>query len=87
MIKIDRLIPPNYHKNMEKAGDAPTCVICGRGITSANPRMVHVHCGGWTLVTEDEATHLDPAADMGLFPIGPECLRRHPEIRPYVISS
>jgi hypothetical protein len=27
---------------------------------------------------------MDPGADLGCYPIGADCLRRHPELRPYV---
>jgi hypothetical protein len=74
---------PDYRKNQDKAGDLLPCVICGRGIKSENPKMVHVHNGGTSIVTEEEAKTLDPAADMYFFPIGPCCLRKHPEIKPY----
>lgn len=84
MIDTSKMTPPDYHRNMEKAGDLPTCVICGRGIKAENPPMVHLHDGGWCIVTEEEATALSPNADMGFYPIGPECLRKHPEIKPYV---
>jgi hypothetical protein len=83
MINLFPLTPPDYHKNLERAGDLPTCAICGRGIKAKNPQSVHVHAGGAAIVTEEEAAILSAAADMGWFPIGPECLRKHPEIKPY----
>ena len=76
--------PHDYYKNMEKAGDLPTCVICGRGIKAEHPRMVHVHDGGLAVVTNEEAATMNDAADLGLYPIGPECLKKHPRIKPYV---
>ena len=84
MITLSPLTPPDFHKNLEKAGDLPTCVICGRGIKSENPKMVHLHDGGAAIVTEAEAATMDPAADLCFYPIGPECLRKHPEIKNYV---
>jgi hypothetical protein len=84
MIKLWPLTPPDYRKNQEKAGDLPTCVICGRGIKAQSPKMVHLHDGGSAIVTETEAAELDAAGDMYFYPIGPECLRNHPEIKDYV---
>lgn len=74
----------DFQKNQEKAGDLLPCVVCGRGIKAKNPRMVHVHDGGASIVTEDEAAKLNPNADMCFFPIGPCCLRKHPELKPYI---
>jgi hypothetical protein len=38
-------------------------------------------------VSEEEAAALDPAGDLFFYPIGPCCLRAHPEIRLYVQKS
>ena len=46
--------PPDYYKNTERAGDLPTCIICGRGIKDENPKMVHVHSGGVAVVHPDQ---------------------------------
>lgn len=63
------------------------CVVCGRAVRE--PRnMVHVHHGFATIVTEEESQELNKTewenGDMYLFPIGPDCLKLHPEIKPYV---
>ena len=76
---------PDYHKNMSKAGDLPTCIICGRGIKAVAPASVHVHGGGSLVVTEEEAATMSAAADVGIYPIGPECLKNHPEMKAYVL--
>jgi hypothetical protein len=79
----------DYHKNKERTGNGeyPPCIVCGRGIKASDPAMVHVHHGGTHLVTEERAAQLNPAADMYLFPIGPDCLKRHPELKPFVIPA
>ena len=87
MLDLRPLTPKDYHKNLSKAGVLPTCAICGRGIKATNPRYVHIHNGGRAVVTDEEASTLDPVADMGVFPIGPECLRKHPEVRPYLVNA
>jgi hypothetical protein len=77
-----------YSKNIGKTkGDRTPCVICGKGIKQ--PRYyVHVHHGGTHVVTEAEAAQLNDAGrdgfDLDFLPIGPDCLRAHPEYRPYV---
>ena len=59
------------------------CIVCGRKVRK--PRhMVHVHDGGATIVTEAESLLMDSSADLGLYPIGSDCLRTNPEIKPYV---
>jgi hypothetical protein len=77
----------DFNKNQERAGDLLPCIVCGRGIKAARPRMVHVHNGGTSIVSEEEAAALDPAGDLFFYPIGPCCLRAHPEIRLYVQKS
>ena len=74
---------PNYFKNVNRCGAATPCVICGKAVTTANPAHIHLHNGGASIVTEAEAATMDPAADLGLYPIGADCLRRYPELRPY----
>lgn len=83
-------LPPrtkNYHKNMSKAGDLPTCIICGRGIKVESPAAVRVHAGGAAVVTEEETAQMNASADLGVYPIGTDCLRRHPELKTYVLRE
>lgn len=75
---------PDYDKWASKArGDYNPCIICGRaaGKTAA---FVRVHNGGSVVVTEQESATLNPMADMGMQPIGRNCLARHPEYLPYI---
>ena len=77
----------NYNKNFDrpykKDVDVYRCVICGR--PCPEPKyMINEHKGGGTAVTEQEAATLDGAGDMGMQPIGADCLKKHPELRPYV---
>jgi hypothetical protein len=63
------------------------CYVCAKPIRKDRVRfMLHVHCGGGVAVTEDEATKLDARGDLGCHPIGSDCLRRHPELKPYAIK-
>lgn len=77
----------NFHRNMENAGDLHPCAICGKGVR--NPRYwVHIWYGN-AAVTEEEAAALRLQedrgdGDTGMYPIGPDCLRRHPEYRKYI---
>lgn len=79
---------PNYHKNTEKLkGTEQPCLLCGK--PCPNPKyMVHLHCGGDTAVTEEEAEALNAngneGSDLGMYPIGNDCLKKHPEFNPYI---
>lgn len=80
---------PNFTENMQRRNtntDALPCAVCGKSVTQ--PRYwVHVHCGGAYIVTEEEAAELDTAADMGFFPLGSDCRRKHLELRPYAYKD
>lgn len=76
-------ISPNYSYEGVSSDIGP-CVVCGREVKTAR-YFVHEHNGGGLAVTEEEAEQMDEYADdMGLQPIGPDCLRKHPELKPYV---
>lgn len=75
----------SYRKNSQRCtgGEYP-CIVCGKPIDPARAtHMVHVHRGGGWAVTEEEAGKIDQSYDLGLHPIGSDCLRRHPELKPY----
>lgn len=71
--------------------DAYPCVICG--IPVNKPRfMCHVVGGGGVALHPDDE-HLfaaDEAAlngDVGCHPVGADCLRRFPEMKPFVFRA
>jgi hypothetical protein len=86
MIKIPR--SPTAERN-NATDDAAPCVICGK-LVKAPKFMLHVHQGGSHAVTAEEAADLNAnggePSDCGGHPIGADCLRRHPELKPYVIA-
>lgn len=78
-------VHPNYFMNRERHGDAYPCVVCGR--KCHNPRWgVRVVSGGGYIGTDEDA-NADPGGDLGIYPIGGDCLREHPEIKPYAIAK
>lgn len=83
---IDIPYSEDYFENREKypcQEDEQPCVICGK--RCPNPKHgVHVHGGGDVIVTDAEAARLNPAGDLGFYPIGSDCLRRHPELQKYL---
>jgi hypothetical protein len=59
------------------------CLLCGKPVKT--PRYwLHEHEGGGVVVTEAEAATLDEQSDMGMWPIGADCLKKHPDLRPYI---
>jgi hypothetical protein len=86
-ISIDSIRSADYSKNAGRCGEYEPCFVCGKPIKQI-ARYVHVHEGGSSIVTAEEAAALNAAgrqnADMGVMLIGPDCARR-PEIKPYII--
>lgn len=74
---------PSYYRNIEKHDRQP-CLICGKPVRATmyarGTRWVHVHEGGSRIVTDRLAETLDPSADLGMYPIGADCWRKHPEL-------
>lgn len=80
MLKIRR--NATYSRN-DRRGHQPPCVICGKPIIRRPRYLVHLFSGDF-VVTEAEADKLGPGGDLGLYPVGTDCLRRHPDLRDYV---
>lgn len=77
---------PNYHKNQCKAPENTSpCICCGKPVKNAKYWVAT--WDGYYAVTQDEVGELDPAGDSGGFPIGADCLRKHPELKPYVVKG
>lgn len=91
MIKIvenkDRAIVQERTPNPKHAY---ACIICGKPVSDPKCEL-WVHNGGSHAVTLDEGERLNATghsnADLGYHPIGLECLRKHPELRPYAICN
>ncbi len=82
--------PSGNYQDRDYEGTWYPCLICGRPIRSENPKMVRLWSGGGTIVTTEEAEKLLAEdnekwapGDMYYYPVGPECLRKHPELKPY----
>lgn len=90
MIKIPT--NDNYFEMTEKfpcKGDAQSCVVCGRPCLNSK-YMVWVHNGGIDAVTAKEGEALNEEGsdgDLGMHPVGSDCLKRHPELKPYVFKK
>jgi len=78
-IPVSKAKASNERKYGDNVGDA--CVVCSRPI--AEPKyMVRIYAG-CDICTDAEA-EANPDADTGFYPIGTECIRKHPQIKPYV---
>ena len=61
-------------------GSAPSCVICGRGCPKPKAMILCISCD----ISEAIMPGDQPAgSDDGYFPIGADCLKRHPELLPF----
>lgn len=68
------------------------CVVCYQPVkTEDHPLWLWVHDGGAAAVTADEGKRLNAdggeGADLGLQPIGRACLKKHPELKPYLMPK
>lgn len=79
--------PADYTKNLERHGmrKALPCIVCDRATKAVSPAMLRIFWGTH-IVTDEEASQIiaTKGGDLCSYPIGPDCLRRHPEIKPYV---
>jgi hypothetical protein len=78
----------DHHEQEQKIKDFhdTPCIICGRGVKDPWKYTVHIFWG-FTVVTKEEAETLPESANLGAWPIGSYCLKKHPEILPYVIKE
>lgn len=90
MIDVYERRTPDYDKNQEKMMRDYPCVICGREVKSGpRTRLVRLHYGGQMVVLPDEFEQAErdcPGGDLGAYPIGPDCLKKHPDMKPYVVA-
>lgn len=79
---------PNYMEDAPLLADFDNCIVCNRVVKK--PRyMFWVHRGGNRVVTVEEGRKLnadgEEASDLGLRPAGANCLKKFPELLPYII--
>lgn len=77
-------IPSSPGRDERQITDKPQCVVCNRIVNREKCVWIHTR-EGYYAVTEEETKTLDPAGDSGCYPVGPDCLRRHPELKPYLL--
>lgn len=70
----------NYSENAARVtGENYPCVICGREVKGSLRWLVRLDTS--STIHSVDAVNLG-ADDMGCYPIGADCLRQHPEIKP-----
>lgn len=78
-----RLPESDYRDPNGGQGRYYPCVICNRDVK--HPRYtLHVVDAGFHAVHPDDEPYDDGGSDLGYLPIGTECLRRFPQLKPYV---
>ena len=95
MLDLEVMRSADYRKNEDtypcRSIHCEPCQICGKAVNTAKRYwMVHLHDGGITIVTEDEAEAKNAAGqgswDVGGHAVGPECAK-NPVLRPYLIRT
>lgn len=83
-------IPTSKHSvDPEYIGEDYPCIVCGRVVRAANPWMIRVVEGGGMALSPEyhqEYDKLGDPGDLNFYPIGPDCLRRHPQLRAYAVK-
>ena len=77
---------PNYVDNSDRChGNQEPCAVCGKPIEPSKAKhYVRMHVM-WAALMPDE--EVEPGYDQGYFPIGTDCLRKHPELEPYAVPA
>jgi hypothetical protein len=85
VIQLDDVRSPRYHRNMDREGyghdGKHNCLLCGRIVDPATKWLRMTVSGD--LVKPD--AEVPESRDQGMFVVGNGCLRRHPELRDFVI--
>lgn len=90
MIEIQSNPDKGYQEDKTGANrdDYMPCVVCGRACkTSTHKHWLHLFWS-FTAVTDIEAQEIirseGDSGDLLYYPIGANCLKKHPELKPYV---
>ena len=85
-IQLDDVRSPHHDRNMDREGcgtdGKDNCLLCGRIVDPATKWLRMTVFG--ELVRPD--AEVLEAHDQGMFAVGEGCLRRHPELREFVVE-
>lgn len=92
-----KLLPPlvnsmskKYEQNERQCGtDDLPCIICGKPVKNAfnRPETKWLRAGGGSLETIIDPNSPEDGGEMGCWPIGPDCLRKNPQFKPYLTPN
>lgn len=97
MIQVVR--GPHYKFNEANAGDKLPCIICGKAAETSKT-WVHLNIDTEALLPGPESDNaviaenqlsdyfvdgINITPSLGFWPIGSDCLKQHPELKPYVV--
>lgn len=86
MIETPSVSREEYGRNTKRSSFCGEhCFVCGS--SCRNPTLwIHViHGGGYVLLAEEATPGWIPLnGDLGLQPVGASCLKRFPELKPYI---
>lgn len=87
MIKLERHSEYDKWSVYSYGIDCHPCVICGKAIKKGNVKYrVFMHNGGEHLLSIEEANqHPEQYEELGMPPIGAECIRAHPELKSFIV--
>lgn len=81
----------DHTRNQERTNmaEAMPCIVCGRAVKQLKTAWCVRVFWGSHIVTDEEAVAIiakeGDGGDLCYYPIGPDCLRRHPELQPYAV--
>lgn len=83
-----------WYQNQKKAGEGIPCILCGKGVVVTKPHWDLIVVSGSEVARSDEEAEQYEISrggmhvgDYGLHPIGPDCLKKHPQLKEYAIRS
>lgn len=86
--QIDLRTYPEHARGPWKRGEGNGgCWLCGHANVGQNPKMLTVEAGTFTCVDPALVTEETLGSSIYLQPIGATCLKKHPELKPYVYEA
>lgn len=74
-------------KRARSTGDSYPCAVCGVHVPRAKVFVHMIEGGGVALHCADAEAYVPDGGDMGMYPVGSDCIKAHPELKPYIFNS
>lgn len=80
----------HYRRNDDarESADGEPCIICGKACLPGTPMLWAHHGSLEFVVTKERGEELSktaPGTDMGCWPIGPDCLKKNPKLKDFLV--